>query len=99
MKDFEKVEKPMPESDVRVITRAEYRQNGAGYPDPGRPTHVWVIDARVSDKPGMARQITTGDFSEDEMVWSKDGSKISLLKTFRAMDAKCGPTPGSFGAT
>src|SRR5437016_10798541 len=31
------------ESDVRVITRAVYRFNGAGYADPKHPQHLWVI--------------------------------------------------------
>ncbi len=33
------------ESDVRVITRAVYRANGAGYLDPKHPQHIWVVAA------------------------------------------------------
>src|SRR6266404_1580536 len=29
------------ESDVRVITRAVYRQDNEGYADPKHPTHIW----------------------------------------------------------
>src|ERR1044072_1538153 len=31
------------ESDVRVITRAVYRSNGAGYVDNKDPQHIWVV--------------------------------------------------------
>src|SRR5262249_5781045 len=33
------------ESDVRVITRAVYRQDNEGYSDPKHPAHVWTIHA------------------------------------------------------
>ena len=33
------------ESDVRVITRAVYRANGAGYLDFKHPQHIWVVTA------------------------------------------------------
>src|SRR5713226_9098399 len=33
------------ESDIRVITRAVYRANGAGYLDTKHPQHIWVINA------------------------------------------------------
>src|SRR5580658_650566 len=77
-KDFEKKkDDAAPESDVRVITRAVYRQNGAGYIDPDRPDHIWVVDVpRVPDSPQKARQITQGAFSEDQITWSRDGSKF-----------------------
>ena len=77
-KDFEKKkDDAAPESDVRVITRAVYRQNGAGYIDPDRPDHIWVVGVpRVPDSPQKARQITQGAFSEDEITWSRDGSRF-----------------------
>src|SRR5262245_13535465 len=31
------------ESDVRVITRAVYRQDNEGYIDPKHPTHIWLV--------------------------------------------------------
>ena len=34
---------PPHQSDVRVITKAVYRSNGAGYADPERHTHLWSI--------------------------------------------------------
>ena len=77
-KDFEKKkDDAAPESDVRVITRAEYRENGEGYIDADRPGHIWIVDVpRVPDSPQKARQVTTGEFGEGEITWSRDGSKI-----------------------
>src|SRR5205807_2659292 len=42
-KKKEKEKENERESDVRVINQAVYRANGAGYNDPTRFTHVWVI--------------------------------------------------------
>ncbi len=77
-KDFEKKKDDAPpESDVRVITRAEYRENGEGYLDFERPDHIWIVDVpRVPAGSQKARQVTSGEFSEGEITWSRDGSKI-----------------------
>ncbi len=65
------------ESDVRVITRAVYRANGAGYLDPKRPQHIWVVAApRNADEKVTPRQLTRGRFSEDNITWAKDSSLI-----------------------
>jgi len=75
-KDFEKKVDAV-ESDVRVITRAQYRENGEGYVDPDRPTHIWVVDVpRVAAGPQKSRALTTGEFSESDTTWSPDGGKI-----------------------
>ncbi len=65
------------ESDIRVITRAVYRSDGGGYLDPTRPNHLWVIAAPSSqeEKP-TPKQLTSGQFSEGNVVWSKDNSQI-----------------------
>jgi dipeptidyl aminopeptidase/acylaminoacyl peptidase len=65
------------ESDVRVITRAIYRFNGAGYDDPTRPTHIWTVEASADGaaKP-EPKQITSGEFDEGDPVWSPDGTVI-----------------------
>jgi len=65
------------ESDVRVITRATYRLNGAGYADPTRPSHLWTVDvpAAGESKP-QPKQLTLGEFNEDDPAWSPDGSQI-----------------------
>jgi dipeptidyl aminopeptidase/acylaminoacyl peptidase len=75
-----KAEKPR-QSDVRVITSAVYRANGvpgSGFTDPDRPSHIWVVDA--SSDPGASiakpKQITSGEFSEGNVQWSRDGNRI-----------------------
>src|SRR5262245_25553933 len=65
------------ESDVRVITRAVYRQDNEGYIDPKHPTHIWIVTApRSAQEKVKPRQLTTGHFDEDNAIWSKDGSQI-----------------------
>lgn len=61
-------------SDVRVITRASYRFNGAGYLQFDRPAHIWTVPA--GDGAARATQVTSGEFAENEFVWSRDGSAI-----------------------
>ncbi len=65
------------ESDVRVITRAVYRQDNEGYIDPKHPTHIWIVTApRSAEEKVKPRQLTSGRFDEDNAIWSKDGSQI-----------------------
>jgi dipeptidyl aminopeptidase/acylaminoacyl peptidase len=65
------------ESDVRVITRAVYRSNGAGYLDYTHPGHIWLITApRNADEKVIPKQLTWGKFSEDNVTWASDSSKI-----------------------
>jgi dipeptidyl aminopeptidase/acylaminoacyl peptidase len=65
------------ESDVRVITRAVYRFNGAGYADPKHPNHIWVVAApKTSDEKVTPKQLTSGRYSEDGATWAKDSSQI-----------------------
>ncbi|MDX6575004.1 MAG: hypothetical protein QOE96_957, partial [Blastocatellia bacterium] len=74
--DAKKPEEPR-ESDVRVITRAVYRFNGAGYNDPKHPNHLWVVTApKTSDEKVTPKQLTSGRFSEDGATWAKDSSQI-----------------------
>jgi dipeptidyl aminopeptidase/acylaminoacyl peptidase len=75
--DFDKKKDGEEPADVRVITRAEYRLNGAGYLDPDRPNHIWTLEVplKPTDVP-KPKQITTGRFSESDIVWSLDSSKI-----------------------
>jgi dipeptidyl aminopeptidase/acylaminoacyl peptidase len=75
--DFDKKKDAEEKSDVRVITKAVYRMNGEGYMEPDRPNHIWTIE--VPKAPGetqKAKQITSGEFSESDIVWSRDGSQI-----------------------
>src|SRR5712691_1306116 len=65
------------ESDVRVITRAVYRFNGRGYLDRERPGHVWTVAALAeSTALPVPKQVTTGEFEEDGIAWSPDGTEI-----------------------
>ena len=76
-KDFEPKKDGEEPSDVRVITNAKYRVNGGGYPEPDRTNHIWVVP--VPKTPGSAQkaaQVTSGEFSEGDITWSRDGSKI-----------------------
>jgi len=65
------------ESDVRVITRAVYRFNGRGYLDRERPGHIWTV-AALAEGPALPvpKQVTTGEFDEDGIAWSPDGTEI-----------------------
>jgi dipeptidyl aminopeptidase/acylaminoacyl peptidase len=65
------------ESDVRVITRAVYREDNDGYADPKHPQHVWVVTApRNAGEKVQPKQLTFGRFDEGSIVWSKDSGKI-----------------------
>src|SRR6266478_6864402 len=65
------------ESDVRVITRALYRQDNEGYSDPKHPTHIWIVTKpHGADEKVKPRQLTTGRFDEENATWSKDGAQI-----------------------
>jgi dipeptidyl aminopeptidase/acylaminoacyl peptidase len=65
------------DSDVRVITRAVYRFNGPGYLDFKRPQHIWVVSApHNADEKVSPKQLTSGRYSEDNVIWAKDSSRI-----------------------
>jgi dipeptidyl aminopeptidase/acylaminoacyl peptidase len=68
------------ESDVHVISRAVYRSNDAGYLDAKRHEHIWILQVPTSsDEPAKPVQLTSGDFDERELVWSRDDSRIYFL--------------------
>ena len=75
-KDFDK-KGDAEESDVRVITDARYRMNGAGFLDAERPAHIWVVDVlKIPGTAQKARQVTSGEFSESDATWSHDSTNI-----------------------
>src|ERR1700693_2079037 len=75
--DFDKKKDNEEKSDVRVITKAVYRMNGAGYLEADRPNHIWTIDVpKVPGEAQKAKQITSSEFSEGDIVWSRDSSQI-----------------------
>src|SRR5579864_4352345 len=74
------------ESDVRVITRAVYRTNGAGYADTKHPQHLWVVAAPQGyEQTVQPKQLTSGRFQENNPIWSKDGSQI-YFETERVLE-------------
>src|SRR5580765_63535 len=70
------------ESDFRVITRSVYRINGGGYLDYKHPQHVWVMTAPqgAEDQPKVW-QLTSGKYTEDGVMWSKDSNTIYFTTT------------------
>ena len=66
------------ESDVRVITRAVYRFNGAGYRDEAHPPHIWAVAVPAAGftTPPEPKQLTAGDFEERDALWSPDGALL-----------------------
>jgi dipeptidyl aminopeptidase/acylaminoacyl peptidase len=72
-----KCSKPEHEPDIHVVTRVEYRANGEGYLDFSHHDHIWSI-AFPSDAqdPPQPKQLTSGDFDEEEIEWAPNGSKI-----------------------
>jgi dipeptidyl aminopeptidase/acylaminoacyl peptidase len=75
--DFDKKKEGEEKSDVRVITKAVYRNNGEGYLEPDRPSHIWTVDVlKVAGETPKAKQITSGEFSEGDITWSRDCSQI-----------------------
>ena len=65
------------ESDVKVITRSVYRINGGGYLDYKHPEHIWVISTpQGSDDEVKPKQLTSGKYAENGVMWSKDSSTI-----------------------
>ena len=65
------------ESDVRVINRAVYRANGAGYLDFKHPQHLWVVSApKTGDEKVTPKQLTSGRYDQGGAFWAKDNSRI-----------------------
>jgi dipeptidyl aminopeptidase/acylaminoacyl peptidase len=65
-------------SDVRVITRAVYRANGnPTYVESERHSHIFTVavPAGATNRP-EPKQITSGEFDERDLAWSRDSSTI-----------------------
>jgi dipeptidyl aminopeptidase/acylaminoacyl peptidase len=75
---------PERESDVRVITRAVYRNNDAGYLDFKHPGHIWVVTApHTGDEKVTPKQLTSGRYGDGNVTWSKDSSRIYFTSDHR----------------
>jgi dipeptidyl aminopeptidase/acylaminoacyl peptidase len=72
-------------SDVRVITRAQYRWNGGGYTDPTAHSHIWTVPAAIGATGALPtlKQITFGAFDEGEPVWAIDGTRLYFTSNRR----------------
>ncbi len=72
---------PPKRSDVRVITRAEFRSDDEGFTDPEEHGHLWTVPATPAggDKPQAAHQVTSGAFNETLRQWSPDGRRLYFV--------------------
>lgn len=76
-KEDKKGEKKEEKPEVRVILRAVYRQNGEGWLDPERPPHIWTaLVVSTETGPAEPKRLTSGSFGEENLFWSRDGSRI-----------------------
>ena len=73
---------PEHESDVRIVTRAEFRVDNGGYRDGKHPSHLWTVavPAEGEDRPAPKR-LTSGPFDEWDPAWSPDGRRLFFLST------------------
>ena len=68
---------------MRVINRAVYRANGAGYLDFKHPQHIWVVTApKTGDEKVTPKQLTRGRFNDGGAIWAKDSSRIYFDSDF-----------------
>jgi dipeptidyl aminopeptidase/acylaminoacyl peptidase len=68
--------RPRP-SDARIVTRARFRTDGTGFLDASRRSRVVVVT--LSDEAGAragSRPVGRGRLSDQDPVWSPDGSRI-----------------------
>jgi dipeptidyl aminopeptidase/acylaminoacyl peptidase len=64
-------------SDVRIITKAVYRNNGTGYLDTKDASQLYLFNVtEVGAKPVTASQMTAGRFSVNDFVWHPSSSHI-----------------------
>ena len=66
-----------------IIDRLSWRSDGRG-PLPKGNSHIFVIDAELG---GTPRQVTSGDYSQDDPEWSADGQKL-FFSGIRKPDAE-----------
>src|ERR1043165_1769119 len=72
---------PERESDVRVITRAVYRNNDAGYLDFNHPSHIWVVKApRTGEDKVTPTQLTKTKWSDGNVTWARDSKSMYLFR-------------------
>ena len=75
---------PGRRSDVRVIDRPVYRENGnPDYVDTDRHSHIWTVPADEIAHNAPSR-VTDGPFDESNIGWSRDGSRLLFVSDRRA---------------
>ena len=67
--DLDKEERPNPRP--YVIDRLQFKEDDVGYLDRHR-THIHIVEVDSAE----IRQLTRGDFDDEEAAWSPDGTKI-----------------------
>ena len=74
---------PPRESDVRIVTRTEFRGDNAGYRDPKHPAQVWTVAVPPvdSDDRPVPKRLTAGPFDAAEPTWAADGKKLYFTST------------------
>ena len=76
---------PVPrESDVRIVTRAEFRNDRSGYRDPDHPAQIWTVAApsvHADDRPPPPKRLTSGPYPASDPTWSPDGKRLFFLST------------------
>jgi dipeptidyl aminopeptidase/acylaminoacyl peptidase len=63
-------------SDVRVITRATFRADGAGYRDGARHSRIYLVAVKSGREPAAGRQLDGTRISELDPTYSADGSTL-----------------------
>ncbi|MEI9979280.1 MAG: S9 family peptidase [Edaphobacter sp.] len=64
-------------SDVRIITKAVYRMNGAGFLDTKDVSQLYLFYvAKMGAKPVTPWQVTAGRFGVSDVVWSPSSNDI-----------------------
>ncbi len=64
-------------SDVRIITKAVYRNNGTGYIDTKDASQLYLLyTAKTGSKPVTALQVTAGRFPVSEFAWDPSSREI-----------------------
>jgi dipeptidyl aminopeptidase/acylaminoacyl peptidase len=72
--------KPERESDVRIITRAEFRLDNQGFRDTKHRAHIWTMTVpATAEETAKPSQLTAGAFDEGPPMWSPDGSRIYFV--------------------
>jgi len=75
--DFEKKDPNERVTDVRVITRAVYRDNGGGYRDYSRANKIWTVPVPTGTlSVQKATRITSGPFGESNLTWTRDSQRL-----------------------